>query len=578
VTRTRETGANAPLVLGLVTVVVSVVAAIVAVRSSLPPSPDTIVVLAQLVAGVAFVAGGMVLSWRDRSWTLGMLSMAVALALAAPHLRWVDSDVAWTVGWVLVDIHLVALAWLFLAFPGGRLDRTGSVFVAATAAYFLALKVAGHLFADAWPDCADCPSNLLLQRVDPALNQRIWDIGQLGNLVVLGSFVALLVTKRNRATEAGRRVLSPVNWALVPVAVTLVAVFMEPLIGFGSTGGRVVLIAERLALAAFPAALVAGTVRARFDRARVADLAAAVDRVTDAEVLQSLIADALGDHSAQLALRVSGGDELRTVEGAAVEPASQARPTVAITDLDGERLGVIVHDPAVDVELAGAVAATVAMAVRNERLRAELRNRLEEVTVSRRRLAEAAVTERRKVERDLHDGAQQGLYALAASLSSIRLVADEPVAGRIDGAITHLQAVITELRDLARGVYPPVLSERGLVPAIESLAERSEIPVSVSGRPRRHRPASEAAAYFLVAEALTNAARHADTDSVTVTLADNQDELVVSVADDGAGGATLKTGSGLEGLVDRFAAMGGTVTVTSEPGDGTTVEGRLPCG
>lgn len=123
-----------------------------------------------------------------------------------------------------------------------------------------------------------------------------------------------------------------------------------------------------------------------------------------------------------------------------------------------------------------------------------------------------------------------------------------------------------------------MLSERGLVPAIESLAERSEIPVAISGRPRRCRPAAEAAAYFLVAEALTNAARHAKADTVTVTLADDQDKLVVTVADDGAGGATIKTGSGLEGLVDRFAAMGGTVTVASVAGDGTTVEGRLPCG
>lgn len=561
---------------GIATLAVGAALAVVASRSTLPPGPDAEVLASQLLAGTSFALVGSVLWWRHQTRAIGLLSIAVALAVAVPHLRWIETGITWTAGWVLVDGHLIVLGLLILAFPSGRVSRGERVFVAIAAGYFVALAVAGHLFQDPWPGCASCPPNLLLVTVDPPLNDRIWDLGQIGNLAVLGGFVALFVAKRHRASPAARRALSPVTWALAPIALTLVAVFAEPVVGFGSAGARVVLVAERLALAAFPLALLIGMVRSRLDRARVADLANAIEEVTDSAALDLLVGRALGDPSAQLVFRSSTTGDLIDTSG---KPLGERDGAVlaAIRSEKGAQLGAIVHDPTVDQSLVEAVSATVALAVRNESLRTDLRRQLHEVTISRQRLAEATVAERRRVERDLHDGAQQGLLALAASLSSIRLGADGTVADRLDGAIDDLQSVIEELRDLARGVHPPMLSERGLAPALEALAERSPIPVEVDGAVPRCRPAAEAAAYFLVAEALTNAARHADASLVTITVSAADNQLTVAVSDDGRGGAEAGPGTGLQGLVDRLEALGGTVRVISPLGGGTTIEGTIPC-
>ena len=565
------------LAAGLGAGLVSVLLAVAATRSTLPPSPDTGVVLAQLVAGGSFVVVGSVLWWRHQASRIGLLSIAVALAIAAPHLRWIETDLTWTLGWALVDFHLIVLAWLFLAVPAGRLTPPERIVLSIMGAYFVALAIAGHLFHDPWPGCDGCPSNLLLISTEPSLNDQIWDGGQIGNLVVVGAFVALVVNKRNRASPAAQRALAPVVWALTPIALTLVAAFLEPVVGFGTTGARAVLVAERLALSAFPLALLAGMVRTRLARSRVADLARAVDDVTDPVELEALVGQALGDPGAQLAFRSPTLDRLIDSAG---QPLAE-REGVRLAPIrweTGDQLGAIAHDPAVDQSLVAAVAATVAMAVRNESLRAELRRQLHQVTISRQRLAEATVVERRRIERDLHDGAQQGLLALAASLSSVRLEADGAMTRRLDAIISDLQSVIDELRDLARGVHPPVLSDRGLVPAIESLAERSAITVSVAGAVPRCRPVVEAAAYFVVAEGLTNAARHADASAVTIVVGVLDGRLTVSVSDDGCGGADISDGTGLQGLADRIEALGGTVDVISPPGVGTTIEATVPCG
>ncbi|MEL7155489.1 MAG: histidine kinase, partial [Actinomycetota bacterium] len=500
----------------------------------------------------------------------------VGLDPAEVHLRWIETDVTWTLGWVLVDGHLILLAWLILAFPTGRLLGPERRFVLAAAVYFFGLAIAGHVFEDPWPGCDRCPSNLLLVRRDPDLNDRIWELGQLGNLIVLGAFVALVIHKRNGASAAARRALSPVTWALAPIAVALAATFAEPVVGFGTTGARTVAVAEHLALSAFPLALLAGSVRTRLDRSRVAHLARAVDETSDPADLEQLVGETLGDPAVRLAFRSPTSGDLLDAAGRPLDERAGACVT-PIRGETGEQLGAILHDPAVDPPLVDAVAATVALAVRNESLRAELRHQLHEVTVSRRRLAEATVVERQRIERDLHDGAQQGLLALAASLSSVRLEADGPVAARLEDVIGDLRVVIDELRDLARGVHPPILTERGLVAAIESLAERSPIPVSVAGSPPRCRPMAEAAAYFVVAEALTNATRHADASAIAVEVAVTGGCLRVTVSDDGHGGAGTDSGSGLRGLVDRVEAVGGIVRVVSPPEVGTTIEATLPC-
>ena len=217
------------------------------------------------------------------------------------------------------------------------------------------------------------------------------------------------------------------------------------------------------------------------------------------------------------------------------------------------------------------------LALENERLAAQVRAQLEEVRASRARIVEAGDLERRRIERDLHDGAQQRLVALAMRLDQARATS-AGASELIDATTVELLAAIREVRDLARGVHPPILTDAGLGAAIEALAERTPFPVSIEATDARFAPEVEAAAYFVVAEGLTNIARYADATGATVELRTEDDRLVVRVSDNGRGGADPAAGSGLRGLADRLAAIGGELRVDSEPGVGTTLLATLPAG
>ncbi|HEX8102257.1 MAG TPA: PAS domain S-box protein [Solirubrobacteraceae bacterium] len=201
-----------------------------------------------------------------------------------------------------------------------------------------------------------------------------------------------------------------------------------------------------------------------------------------------------------------------------------------------------------------------------------------ELRHSRLRILETAYAARRRIERDLHDGAQQRLVMLTYQLRAARQKAGGEAAELLDEALGELDTAIGELRELARGMYPAVLSEAGLAPALRSLANRAPLPVAV-GAPagRRYAPSLEATAYFVAAEALTNAVRHAQATEAAIEVTDAPGCLRVTVRDDGAGGASLEGGSGLRGLRDRVVALGGTLSVTSPPGEGTTICAELPC-
>ncbi len=204
----------------------------------------------------------------------------------------------------------------------------------------------------------------------------------------------------------------------------------------------------------------------------------------------------------------------------------------------------------------------------------------EQLATSRARIVEAADAERRRIERNLHDGAQQRLVSLALILREAESKLErEPdtVRALLSGAREELSLAIEELRELARGIHPAILTDRGLRVAVEGLARRAPMPVLLVDVPAGRLPQPiEEAAYYLVAEALTNSARHARADEVTVRVQSDNGHLAVEVADDGIGGGELRNGSGLCGLRDRFEALGGTLDVDSPPGDGTRVRGELP--
>jgi len=216
----------------------------------------------------------------------------------------------------------------------------------------------------------------------------------------------------------------------------------------------------------------------------------------------------------------------------------------------------------------------------NERLVAELRARLVELRASRARLVSAADGERRRLERNLHDGAQSRLLALALNLRLARMgmLDGTDAAAILDTSIDELGHSLTELRELARGIHPAVLSERGLEAAVRTLAARAAVPVRVVGGADGRLPAAvETAAYFVVSEALTNMSRYAHAAGATVTVERMDGQLLVEVRDDGVGGATARDGSGLHGLSDRVAALSGTLEVLSPPGHGTCLRAHLPC-
>ncbi|MFL5886842.1 MAG: sensor histidine kinase [Thermoleophilaceae bacterium] len=299
--------------------------------------------------------------------------------------------------------------------------------------------------------------------------------------------------------------------------------------------------------------------------------------------VREMLAESLGDRTLAIAYWLPDREVFVDESGRPVDlPEPGSGRAWTSVDRGGRRLAAIVHDAELDAtpELVQAAAAAAALGLDNERLKADLRARLEELRASRVRLVEASYAARRRIERDLHDGAQQQLVALSIDLRLIksRVGDDDPATkALVEGASEKLASAITELRELARGIHPAILTERGLGPAVEAIAQRAPVPVecAVDVRDRLIDPL-EAAAYFVVAEALTNVAKYSQATSAQVRVHQHDDELEVEVIDDGVGGASTERGSGLRGLGDRVSAVDGTLQVTSPAGAGTRVVARIP--
>jgi signal transduction histidine kinase len=307
-----------------------------------------------------------------------------------------------------------------------------------------------------------------------------------------------------------------------------------------------------------------------------------VPRVVTGAPVRELLAESLGDHSVAIAYWLPDREMFVDERGRRVDlPDPASGRTWTAVERDGRPVAAIVHDAALDTssELVQAAASASSLAIDNERLKADLRARLEELRQSRLRIVEATDAARRRIERDLHDGAQQQLVALALELRLLRakVGADEDVAPLVDSLSERLSSALAELRELARGIHPSILTDRGLGPAISSLAERTPVIVhSEVAVEDRLPPPVEAAAYFLVAEALTNVAKYAQASEVTIDVRRENGAVLVDVADDGVGGADVSAGSGLRGLHDRVAAVDGELIIESPPGAGTRLRAWIP--
>jgi signal transduction histidine kinase len=337
-----------------------------------------------------------------------------------------------------------------------------------------------------------------------------------------------------------------------------------------------------LCLLAVPAAVVA---TALLDQLAVVHRGAArrllSSRASASGAVREALAESIGDRTLSLAFWVPERKAFVDEHGHPVslpEPGS-GRAWTAVED-DGQRVAAIVHDAELDArpELVRAAAAGSVMALDNERLKAELRARVEDLRASRARIVEASMDARRRLERDLHDGAQQHLVALSLELQLIRSrIEDEATKALVDHSLDSLAHALEELRELARGIHPAILTDRGLGHALTALADRAAIPVDCRVEfEERPAPAVEAAAYFVVAEALTNVVKYADAAWARVRVRRHLECIEVEISDDGVGGANPAAGSGLRGLEDRVAALDGMLTVDSPGGRGTRVVARFP--
>src|SRR5204862_3543833 len=238
----------------------------------------------------------------------------------------------------------------------------------------------------------------------------------------------------------------------------------------------------------------------------------------------------------------------------------------------GDEVAVLIHDPALldEPALVESVCATAALVLEIERLGAEVRSQLAEVRASRERIVSAADAERRRIERNLHDGAQQRLVTLSVALGLEASHVDAAAADVLSRAQDEVEQAIAELRDLARGIHPTLLRDEGLQSAVEALARRAPLPVGVRGAVSDRLPDPlELAAYFVVSEALTNVVKHASASEASVLLEREPDTLRVTVKDDGVGGAAMRPESGLAGLRDRLEALDATLFIESEAVRGT---------
>jgi signal transduction histidine kinase len=317
----------------------------------------------------------------------------------------------------------------------------------------------------------------------------------------------------------------------------------------------------------------------------VSELVARLNETPQRGELHEALARALGDPSLELAYWLPRDERFVDAAGRPVElPKPDSGRAVTRVEREGRYVAALVHDPMLDEQHGHveAVASAASLALENERLDAELRAKVAELRASRERMLRVGLEERRRLERDLHDGAQQRLVSTALNLRLAReRLRDKPDSAEdlLSSAGDELDAALEELRELARGIHPAVLSDRGLAAALETLAHRAPVPVEVDSVPRERLPeAVELAAYFVVAEALTNVAKYAHASHARVSIQQENGRVVVAVEDDGVGGADPAEGTGLRGLADRLGILEGRLEVDSEAGRGTTVTARIPCG
>jgi len=535
-----------------------------------------------LATGWGFVGVGLWV-WKQRSaGNIGPLMVAVGLSGLLKGLAFSNDSVVFAIASVGEVLIYAVLIHLLLSFPSGRLEtRLDRLLVTIAYVNTTVVQLGVFLFTD--PSKADPSNPLLIENSEAA---KVLEAAQLDiSIALLGAVVAVLYRRWRSGTPGRARVFAPIVAVGGLTFLLLMAALVVEQAGLSSDIADAQTLALFASIACLPFAFLVGLLRSRFSEAdAISALLAQLGEGGGRGALRNALADALGDPTLELAYWVPDQDAYLDADGQAVrvDPAPAGKVSTII-EHEGERIAAIVHSPglAEERELVQTAGAAAGLTLRNERLAAELRAKVAELQASRSRIVQAGYEQRRRLERDLHDGAQQRLMALGIDLRMVReRIEHDPqgAAELLDESLHELNEATAELRELARGIHPAVLTTRGLHAALKGLASRSPVPVELLQTPADRLPPSvESAVYFVVAEALTNAARYSRAQTVTVGVVRDNGHVDVEVSDDGVGGADADQGSGLRGLQDRVAALDGRLELTSPQGLGTILRATIPC-
>ena len=588
-------GTRRAVLLGLVCAGAVAVAATIAIALSGAEShPGAVALGRALIVGVPFAVG--VYAWYRRPGErFGLVLVVAGAGWLATTLAESQDESVYPAGRVAGWLMEAGLVYLILCFPSGRLtERPDRLIARATAAvvavfYLPQLVVAADFSVPSpYTSCVEgCPGNALfaLEREPAFVDALMRPLGAVLVLAVMVAVVVRLYGRTRASTPLTRRMLAPV----VAVAMARAAALGVLIVARDFKTGAPVLDASAWVLAAaVPAialAFLAGMLRWRlFAERALSRLAECLRGLPDALTLRQAFAEAFGDPTVEIVFPGQGanGDWMDSRGRPASVPGPGSGRAVSEVSRQGEVIAAIVHDEGLRArpELVSAGVSMAAVVLENQRLAAETEAALRELQLSRARIAAGAEQERRRIERDLHDGAQQRLVALRIELElAEELVRTDPERGaaRLRELELEVDEALEELRALAHGVYPPVLADRGLEEALRSVALRSAVRVDlVTHGVGRYSTEIEAAVYFCILEAIQNVHKHAKgARRVLVSLDGEGGELRFSVRDDGAGAAAIDEGAGITNMRDRLSAVGGEVAITSKRRVGTVVRGRL---
>lgn len=579
-----KTSRTFQIAIAVTAAVAAVAVALLILASDHVETPIVLAVLTVAAAGSYVVIGLAVMARRPAN-SIGPLLVAIGIAVLLMGLRAANSPGTFIAGALSSHVVPVLIVHLLMVFPSGRFESkfqrniVALGYLDAFVLPFLAVLVFNPRL-----QCVSCPQNPLLLDAHDGIHQGI-TVARL----TLDAFVTIgLATELTRrwyaAMPTQRALLAPVIWSGSATMAAFVVFLVSELAGSPVEVLHALGLMALLVSAVVPCAIAFGFVRGRFSRAgAVSDFVAMLtsDRYRNAD-LRDALAVALEDPSLEVEYWLPDRRCFVDADGQPTErPHERSGRLWHSIELNGELVAAIIHDASTGdkTELIQAAGGAAALSLENKRLEAELRAHVNELRLSRARIVEAADQERKRIERDLHDGAQQKLLSVALNLQLAGLkMRDDPFEASelFKTASVDLTEATEELRELARGIHPAVLTDRGLSGALSALADRIPLRVDVVSRLTCRLPSQvESTAYFVVAEALTNVARYANASAASVTVDESDGYITIEIRDDGIGGADPKNGTGLRGLADRVAAYDGRLEVRSESGRGTIVNATL---